>query len=360
MDRFLSKFSSFILIISLTASAKSLNYGVLNDHSFLIEKGVVNLEGSYLRVNDDLDIFNMRDSELGSLAKYGDSIGNLGGYQFEFSLGTTENSNLFFNFEEWNIDYGGSNLKNSKFEIFGRYNLLQNKYAIINSLSLDLGGVFNSAKRVDLSNIGMMNSMIAKIYPNGDYSISDSGAILKDGSETTFYDLSGNLQKPVVSIDDLSSSEIYLKMLFGKIVGDKTILDLFISYSYINIGTEVEVSPSELISKISIPDLNRDEHVISAGFSLISEFKYLLFEFSYIYSRIFREEGLRYIDYSNNVEMILSLPLSKNFLVFTGGEIMFQQFNRDLPYLYNRYTETQFDKKYGFAKFGLIYKFKGF
>ena len=36
---------------------------------------------------------------------------------------------------------------------------------------------------------------------------------------------------------------------------------------------------------------------------------------------------------------------------------MFQQFNSSLPYLYNKYTQTQFDKKYGFAKFGLAYKF---
>ena len=352
------KYIIFFISFTIFSFAQSINYGVLNNQAFTMKKGI-SFKASYLRVNDDLDFLNMRESELGSLSKYGTSIGDMSGYELEARVGIFDKDSLFLNFQEWNIDYGGSKLSNQKIEFFNRFNIVSNPYSVINSLSFDLGFIYNSADRVNISNIELMNSMINKISPNTDFSIGENGTILKNGTKTTIYDTNQNVVVPSVAIDSLSSTSYYLKLLIGKQILKKTILNLYSTFSYIDIQSEIDI-PQELLDNISIANLNRDEYVLDIGFSIISEFRYLLFEMNYEYSKLFRDNNLNYRNYNHTLEITLSKPITKNFLMFLSGKMMFQQLNRDVPYLYNQYTESQFDKKYGFAKFGLIYKIKGF
>jgi len=349
---------TILIILSLSIFARTINYGVFNNQAYIMAKGQISLKGSYLRINDDIDIFNMKDSELGSLSKYGSTIGNMSGYEAEIDYGILKRDSIFLNFQEWNIDYGGSKLTNRRLEFTNRYNLTYSKYAFVNALSFDIGFRRNWANRVEITNIDMMNSMIKKVYPNSDYSIGDDGSILKNGTKTTLYDKNGNRLSPSVDIDNLESNSIFLRFLFGKRVFDKTLINLYTTYYYVDLSSKVDISPSSLINSIDIESLNRDEQVVDVGFSWITEFKYLLFELNYEYAKIFRKD-LTYKNYSHTLDIAISKPITRNLLLFASGKVMFQQFNRDIPYLYNRYTETQFDKKYGFAKFGLIYKFKG-
>ncbi|MEA3353047.1 MAG: hypothetical protein U9Q33_04425, partial [Campylobacterota bacterium] len=82
-----------------------------------------------------------------------------------------------------------------------------------------------------------------------------------------------------------------------------------------------------------------------------------ILEFNYEYNKLFRDKKLEYMNKNNIINMFLSKKISDNVLVYLGGRAMFQQFNTDIPYLYNQYSQTQFDKKYGFAQLGLIYSF---
>jgi len=348
----------FFLSITFLGFSQSINYAVLNNQAFVMNS-VIALKASYLRVNDDLDFLNMRESELGTLSKYGSTIGDMSGYEAEIGFGLSDKDSIFLNFQEWNIDYGGSKLSNKKIELFNRFNLVSNQFSYINSLSFDIGYIMDFANRVEITNSGLMNSMIKKVSPNSDYSISDNGTILKNGSETTIYDKdSGNKISPSVAIDNLLSNSYYLKILAGKKISRRSILNLYSSYYYVDIQSDVKIS-KELLQNFSVANLNRSEHILNLGVSLISEFKYLIFEINYEYNKIYRD-NLEYMNYSHNLDIAISKPITKNLLFFVSGKMMFQQLNRDIPYLYNQYTESQFDKKYGFAKFGLIYKIKGF
>ena len=162
------KYLIFLIFFTVYIFARSINYGVLNNQSFLMNKGF-SLKASYLRVNDDLDFLNIRESELGTLSKYGTTIGDMSGYEAEIKIGLTGKDSLFLNFQEWNIDYGGSKLTNHKFEIFNRFNLVSNRHSYINSLSFDVGFIRDSADRVDISNIGLMNSMINKVSSGANF-----------------------------------------------------------------------------------------------------------------------------------------------------------------------------------------------
>jgi hypothetical protein len=336
-----------------------MNYGVLNNHAFTMPEGQVSVEASYLRTNDELDIFNIRDSELGTLSKYGSSIGDMSGFETEFGVGISERDSLFFNFQIWNLDYASSNLKNSQIEFWNRYQLRRNRNAFIDSISFDIGYKRNWAEDISVSNPTVINSMIKKISPNSSYSIEEDGSVKDGDTEIILFDDFGNRVSPEVNIEDMASDSIYLKLLFGKRVLRRTVIDFYTAFAYQNISTKIDVFPSSIVPNSLETDLDRDETVGTLGFSLISEFTSTILELNYEYSKIWRED-LSYENSSNSLEASLLFPFSKNFVAFLGGKLMFQQLNTEIPYLYNRYTETQFDKKYGFAKFGLIYKIGAF
>lgn len=347
----------FIFFTNLLFS-QNINYAYLNNHSFNMVSGDLVFKASYLRVNNTLDIFNIRESELGTLSKYGASIGDMNGYEMAVNFGINKNNSIFFNYQNWNIDYGGSTLNNNKFHIFNRFNLISNIFSYWNTVSVDFGFIQDSANRVNITNVELMNSTLKKVSPNSEYIIGENGTILKDGTIVTLFDKHQNILTPNVSIDNLSSNSFYAKLLIGKRILRKSILNLYTSYYYVDITSKIDI-PVEIMSGIDIPNLNRDEHVLSFGLSSTTEFKYLIFETNYEYSEIFRDSHLNYRDYNHNLDIAFVKPITPNFIVFISGKLLFQQLNREIPYLYNKYTETQFDKKYGFVKFGLTYKIKG-
>ncbi len=340
-----------ITISSLLSANNYMNYGVLTKQAFVKKSGTLSLKGDYIQVNDDVDIFNVKESEIGSLSKYGASLGDMRGYEFEIGYGLSEKDSIFINYQNWNIDYGGADLINSKIEFFNRYNIVANRYAFFNSFSFDIGLESDSANRVDIENSLLIDNMANKV-------LAEKGVTTLKEYDENGNEISISNRISGVAIDNMSSQDIYLRLLLAKRIFSKTVLNFYSSYHYIEVTSKVNIEPENLIDTGTLPDLDRSEQVFDIGLSWIAEFESFLFELEYEYAKIFRED-LDYRDYSHNFEMALSIPLSENFLIFTSGQVMFQQFNRELPYLYNRYTESQFDKKYGFLKLGLIYKIEG-
>jgi hypothetical protein len=104
-------------------------------------------------------------------------------------------------------------------------------------------------------------------------------------------------------------------------------------------------------------DLKRTQKVAEVGFAYMGEFDEFALEFDYVYSKIYRDEHLSQNNDNHTIEMVISGVVGRDFLVYVGGKMMLSQFNTDLPYLYNEYTASQFDKKYGFAQLGLVYSY---
>ncbi len=347
-------FLSSLLIIDV--SAGNFNYAVLTDQAYLPKIGL-RIDSSYIRVNDSVDIFNVREDEIGSLEKYGNSIGNLSGFHIGGHYGLNRDNAIFFKYENTKLDYGGANLLNHRFEAFYRRNITEDKYKKIKSLSLDFGVVSNIGADIEIDNYNFLNSMIKKIAPTSGYSIEGNGTIIKNNVEANLYDESGKKVSPQVDISNMSSHSFYGKLLLGSQLNDHSIGNIYGSFGYSLIDSKIDVQPKDLIEKIAIPELNRDEFFTVAGASFITEWSKVILELDYSYTRIFRTEDLNYQKSSHELKMAVSTPLKNKVLVFVEGDVMFQQFNSSLPYLYNIYTQTQFDKKYGFAKLGLAYKF---
>jgi hypothetical protein len=364
----LRKFTLLLLLFaSLQAGeSKMMNYGVLDNHSFIPPKGWFNLQISNLQTNETVDIFNIRASETKDLGNLGATIGNMDGFETRIGTGIFQNDALFFKYSYQNIEYAGSELKNSRIEFWNRYQLHNNNYSFFSAVSFDIGYLRNSAEDITISNHQLIDSLIKKVYPNsGVTKNNEMSEILNkpiymisiDGSETMLTDSNGNSITPSFSTENMSSNTLYLKLLFGSQVGSKTLFDLYTTILYTDISSEI-VIPNNIMDHVPSSfksDLSRSETAMNVGLSFISEFSYFLFELNYEYTRIFRDSDLTYENNSHTLDSVLSLRLSRNISLFAGGRLMFQQMNSDIPYLYNQYTETQFDRKYGFARFGLIY-----
>ena len=353
------------ILILLSVSALFPNqsdYFILNKHSFTLPKNTLEIKSSYLKVNDTIDVLNVKEQELGALNRFG-SMGDMDGYEIELRYGVTSYNIIFFNYQRWNIDYAGSTLKNNTIELFNRYRLI-NQNSFLDSLSLDIGFTHNYSKPINIKNDELLNSMIKKIRPNTSI-VLDKGDIISGDTTLAFYDNEWNKIYPYLSISNLKSKSYYVRALIAKQLTANTLIDVYIAAKYTDIRTGILLEPKEnsylnkFIGEFKIPNLNRTEKSINIGFVTTLYVKKFTMEFNYEYNKIYRDKELRYMNHSHIIEASISKKIYNNFLLYIGGRLMLQQFNTDLPYLYNKYTQTQFDKKYGFAKIGLVYSFKG-
>jgi hypothetical protein len=62
-------------------------------------------------------------------------------------------------------------------------------------------------------------------------------------------------------------------------------------------------------------------------------------------------------NYNNIVDIEFDYALNEKWSLYLSGTAMSNQFNGVIPYLYDEYTKTTFDHKYGWAEVGLIYSF---
>ena len=312
-------------------------------------------------MNDTLDIFNIKEKELGNLDRFG-TIGDMDGYDFELRYGLSSKDSIFINYQLWNINYGDSILKNKRIELLNRYNLFYNKNSFFNSLSIDFGYVQNSSSPIDIKNDKLLNSLIKKIKPNTSVRL-DNGTIISKDSTITLYDSVGNLIYPYLSIENLKSDSYVFRVLLAKKLSTSSLIDFYIGYKLIDIKTSINFYPdnnsmiNNLTGDFKIPNLDRKEKNIELGLVYTLKKDKFIYELNYEYNKILRDDELSFIDNNHIINAIIAKNVGSNILIYIGGKMMLQQFNTDIPYLYNKYTKTQFDKKYGFAQFGFVYKF---
>ncbi len=368
-------------IVSL--NAQNINYAKHNIHTHTPKADTIQILGSYLKMNDTLDVLNIKESEFGTSTANYDSLGDMDGYEFELRYGISDSLMIDYTRTNENLSYGENELNNTRDELFLRYNFLNSKMSLFNGISVDVGYIKNSAKDIYIRNIDDINSMLDKVakdegvdydmkiephpivntvypYVINDYTNDPSNpTMLGNGLELT----------PYFSSEDLEDDSKYIRLL-ANITQSNLITDFFIGYKKTNISTFVDSSlhyetdislQNELNSRNITPYkiLNRDEEMIFAGvnFSIDNPKNGMAYELCYEYDTIIRDNGLDYRDYNHIIKAHISKVIDKNLLLTIGGKIMMTQFNGQIPYLYNKYSQTSFDHKYGYMNVGLSYKF---
>jgi hypothetical protein len=341
---------------------QSINYAVSDKHSFVLPKGKLELKSAYLKMNDTLDILNIKDSVVGTSTTLRTS-GDMDGYDLELRYGLTKKDTIIINYQSWDIDYSEALLQNRRLELINRYNIYTNNYSFFNSLSIDIGYKRDSSDSLDFKKDNSINSLIKKIKPNSDIYLED-GDIHYGDSTFTIYDNVGNKIYPYISIENLSSTSYMARLLLSKKISYHSLFDIYVAYRDIKITTGINIYPKvsmidNILNGHDMPILDRDEKNLDIGFSYTIESDKYIYEIDYQYTKIFRDSETSYIDYNHVLDASISKKVTKSLLLYIGGRLMLEQFNTDIPYLYNKYTKASFDKKYGFAKFGMVYSFRG-
>jgi len=365
----------FALFLFLTlAEAKNIRYAMSDMHTLSIKKSSLELALSYRLLNDTVDIFNFKKKELSSIGKKFGSIGDLNGYDLKLRYGIRDNLQLNFNFSLTGLDYIGNTLTNKKYDFYLRYHLLEDSFAFFNSgISLDVGYKKDSMDNFYLRDTNGINDMIKRVLPGTDAKLLYSDGIHKidkndPGPRTKgYYALFKGTYTPLkndpyILMKDTYDNTYYIRALSG-FYGDKYLFDYYIGYKKTTIKNTITTTDEIIrLAKGKGYDLykvlDRSEKALFLGFNFSREFKDFIYEFNYEYDRYFRDSGLGYLNSNHIVRASISYKWSKRVLVSLGGKIMYRQFNGEIPYLYNRYTQTTFDHKYGYMKFGFTYIFK--
>jgi hypothetical protein len=261
-----------------------------------------------------------------------------------------------------NIDYGFGELKTRDLEISFRYsfqNKIPDKKPMI---AIDAGMRYQFANDLSTTDVSIMNRYV-KIFFGDEYKV------YKDNTGFTIFENSakgwqfGVLNTPDVSIKDMKSYTGFLRVSAGKITGD-VLSVLFMEAGASSIDTKIDSNLKQYQAYkkyigVKLPfDLGRDERYLEIGADFFVKFPdRIVWNFRYSYKRMFRDSNLDYIKYNHIVDTEINFYVTKNFSINIGGKYMHRQFNGEIPYLYNEYTQSTFDHKYGYAKIGFTYLF---
>jgi len=342
-----------IIFLVMFLYADSIRYGVDKKHAYpMINDTLVTLE--YQKLNDTIDVLNIKSQEFKNASNYA-SIGDLNGYKIDILRGFNK---FTFNLslQKQSVGYGSGDLKNKYFDIFARYNFFQNEF-LNTAYSIDIGATFNKGDDIVYNDIKLLNNLGHKISSKFDL-VESKGKYYVIDNNNNYVQLN---DAPYLSVNDMSDKTFYIRFLKEHKFKDSFLLNYFIKFNFTNITTKINAN-DELANKAKTygynlnKNLDRDEKSINIGFNVFAGSKYL-FEFSYYFTKIFRDEDLDYIDYNHVAELSISKVINRNWFIYGGGKLMYRQFNGEIPYLYNKYTQTTFDHKYGYAKIGFGYLF---
>ena len=332
--------------------------------SFPLKKGHIGIRASYNRINDDIDIFDIKQKELGSTANFG-TIGDSTGLDLSLAYGASEFYSLFYNYERLNLHYIDSVLHNNKNDLYLKVNIYQNPMNFFETFSADIGYVRNSSDDLDIKSTQQLNTMIQKVNPIPGLSIDGSEIKYKNSSIIFLDPKTNKAVSPFVRIGDLSDNSLYLRLLTG-FSYETNIFDIYAGLKYTSIDTKITIEPQHVNTLQDIlrkkgyepVDLSRNEKSFFLGFNYTVEFSSFIFDANYEYLNIWgRNDDIKKTQDNHILNSALSYIVNKKLLVFLGGKLMLHQFNGVIPYLYNKYTKNKYDKKYGYAKIGVVYNF---
>ncbi len=320
----------------------------------------IGIQFSYNKINDTIDIFNIKATQINS-SNYG-SIGDANGFDLFVRYQLNSNITLSFIYESLNINYIDDKIRNRKNELILNTKLFDFNSSFFDSSFIDFGFIYNKSSDLDIKDDSTLNSLFDKIRPENNFYISD-GTLSYNDKTVILFDQYVNKIYPFIKISNLKDYSFYTKFIIDKRFKNNKI-DLYCGFKLTKISTSILLEPKDnsllqdAINTLDIPSLNRDEVALFGGFLYGFEYKKYIFKSNYEYIRLFkRDSSLSYNNQNHILNITISRVINDKFSIFIGGKAMLNQFNSVIPYLYNRYTKTKYDKKYGYAKIGFSYNF---
>ncbi len=347
-----------LLSLATILNATDVSSTISDINAFGISKNRLGIKFSYDTINDSIDLLNIKERENEDIKNKRVSMGDANGYDFSIGYGLTSNISFYYNLNYLNVNYIDDHLKNSQHDIYVKLKFYDNPNYIFDAFTLDLGIIRNSGDNLDIKNTTTVNSMFEKLRPNSNFNVTNNTLQYDDKK---INDISTSLK-----MSDLSDNSLYFRFILGTKI-KRHLFNIHLGFKYSDISSSISLEPSsdprlaDAIDKFGDSSINRKEKSLFTGIGYIGEWGNYITETNYEYIRIFdRENGLN--DYNSNhiINASLARAINENLLIFIGAKMMFNQFNGVIPYLYNKFSQSKYDKNYGYARVGFVYNFNLF
>jgi len=326
--------------------------------SMVIPKGRWEINLFYGKIDDTIDIFNVKGRELSKISSSyrTNSLGNYEHLRLNLNYGLTYHSMLLTGLTSHSIDYG-----NGKLTVYSYHFSLRKSFNSIFSVELGLKG--NVAEDRTFSDVRDINYYLHKF--RSDISIEVDPSYIWFVKETADLIIKYGVPRtedPNFELKDMLDSTKFLRLTLGRAF-DFLYPNVFLEFGKTGISTKIDTNLKNLIpenykNKLpSLPiDLSRSETYWKGGFSIFirTPFKTLT-SLQYSYVKLSRSSNLNYVNYNHILKAKVDYFLRKNVILSIGGEYLHRQFNGVIPFMYNRYSQTTFDHRYGWAEVGLIF-----
>jgi len=309
-------------------------------------------------INDTLDVLNMRGRELKKVVPEArtETLGDSSLARLVLGYGLSENLSFFARAAVHSLDYGYRNLR-----------LVDYAFSLRRSLgkgfSLELGFRKHQAEDQVLRRPEEINWYLHRFRPDISMQISpDYIGFIKKTAQWVLKVRFPRTETPSFELQHMGDRSLWGRLTFGYPFSF-WYPNFFLEYGKTRIWTEISSNLRELLPEKSrnlLPalslDLGRSETYVCAGFSLLAYLPGEIFvSLQYSYYRFFRESSLDYLPYNHRLQFRLYHPLWGPFWIFLGGVYLHRQLNGEIPFLYNRYTQTSFDHRYGWIECGLSF-----
>jgi len=333
----------------------------------VLPTNAIEVSYQYKAMNNTLDVFNVRESEFGSSnTVQTNGLGDYTSHKIVTNYSPLANSLLNFNLSSQTIGYGSSTLDVLSYGGYGRYIF---KPSSLITVGVDIGFRGNKGKKVSMSSATDIQYYIDKLGKNITASETDNYLWL-----TKNYDnlsLSAGFPKsshPEISIDSMSDQTFYGRSSIAMAFETFT-PSLYIEMGHTAISTTIDTNMDDIAGNnfkdlfttyTDFPiSLDRNENYASAGFNLAINTPFnTVLTTNYEYKKLFRENELGFLNTNHTLEMLLSYNVTSNLGVTIGGTYLYRQFNGNIPFLYNKYSQTSFDHPFGWCQVGINYIFK--
>ncbi len=308
-------------------------------------------------INDSIDLLNLKEGEMSSINPSFGSLGDMDGFGLNGYYAFNDMFALFGSYERDRYDYASETLENQRIDLFLKYHALD-------VLTLDIGYKRNQGANFNITNEALLNNMLRRI--TGDRSVSiEENVIHTDKGDLVLEDDDGNAVYPHITVEDLYDDSFYVRLLTGFKPHESVVLDFYAGISQTTTHTKFGIYPNDnaklqLAMAFYAPDLNLKYTEMNYRAGLNAGVTFLtsgFFELNYEFVYTDREASEDYIDKDHILKAYVGSKIGESFLVYLGGQAMYRQLSNEIPYLYNQYTQTTFDHKYGYIELGAGYRF---
>jgi hypothetical protein len=228
------------LLIILLFTQPLLYASPSNIHAFLAKEDTFNLSFGFEKVNDTLDIFNIKEREVNTNSKNYTSLGDMEGIDLNMGYTFSEKWYLNIDLNQKKLNYLGSKLNSERADIYIRRQFYHSNHW---AFTMDIGYVTNRADDAYMDSVEAINNTFEDILPNKEIELKEINE-----KQVLFYRGDDKSVKTIelensayIKVKDTYDNGFYLRAI-ASLRQKNWLFDTYLGYSEVEVANKIESS----------------------------------------------------------------------------------------------------------------------